>query len=162
MAEKTKRILNEYNYLLRNQHIFDSLTKREKELLKFFALGNTNEAISKELFISVETVATHRKNIKRKLGCKSNYDCTYFAQVFNNTDEIISLFQEVRASAQFNYSGYFTGMKVLLRNNKGNPKLLIAMAIPVSLMSPKISRPLFDKYLTLKLSALNIIIIPGK
>ena len=66
-----------------NIHLFDSLTKREKELLKFFALGNSNESISKELFISVETVATHRKNIKRKLGCKSNYDCTHFAQVFN-------------------------------------------------------------------------------
>lgn len=83
LSQKAQRILNENNYMHENIHIFDSLTKREKELLKFFALGFTNDAISKEFFISVETVATHRKNIKRKLGCKTNYDCTYFAQVFN-------------------------------------------------------------------------------
>lgn len=83
MAQKAQRILDEKNFLHENINLFEALTKREKELLRFFALGNTNEAISKELFISVETVATHRKNIKRKLGCKSNYDCTHFAQVFN-------------------------------------------------------------------------------
>jgi DNA-binding CsgD family transcriptional regulator len=83
MAQKAQRILSEKNYMHENIHLFESLTKREKELLKFFALGFTNDAISKELFISVETVATHRKNIKRKLGCKTNYDCTHFAQVFN-------------------------------------------------------------------------------
>lgn len=83
MYEKAGRIVEDHNYLLQNQHKFHSLTKREKELLKFFALGKTNEAISRELFISIETVATHRKNIKRKLGCKSNYDCTHFAQLFN-------------------------------------------------------------------------------
>jgi DNA-binding CsgD family transcriptional regulator len=83
MAEKTERITDDHNYLLRNQHKLHSLTKREKELLKLFAIGKTNEAISRDLFISIETVATHRKNIKRKLGCKSNYDCTHFAQLFN-------------------------------------------------------------------------------
>ncbi len=83
IAQKAQRIIDENNYMHKNIHIFESLTKREKELLKFFALGSTNEAIARENFISVETVATHRKNIKRKLGCKTNYDCTYFAQVFN-------------------------------------------------------------------------------
>ena len=83
LAQKAERILSENNFMHEHIHLFDSLTKREKELLKFFALGFTNDAISKELFISVETVATHRKNIKRKLGCKTNYDCTHFAQVFN-------------------------------------------------------------------------------
>lgn len=83
MAEKAQRILSENNYMHENINLFDSLTQREKELLRFFALGYTNEAIAKELFISIETVATHRKNIRRKLGCKTNYDCTHFAQVFN-------------------------------------------------------------------------------
>lgn len=83
MAQKAQRILNE-NYFLHKYHsLFDSLTEREKELLKFLATGFTNEAIAKELFISVETVATHRKNIRRKLNCKSSYDFTFFAQVFN-------------------------------------------------------------------------------
>ncbi len=83
MAQKAQRILTENNYLIKHQNIFESLTKREKELLKFFALGNTNEATARELFISTETVATHRKNIKRKLHLKSSYDFTYFAQIFN-------------------------------------------------------------------------------
>lgn len=83
MAEKIERILNEHVFQIRNQHIFDTLTRREKELLKLFALGYTNDAISKKLYISADTVATHRKNIRRKLGCRSSYDCTWFAQVFN-------------------------------------------------------------------------------
>jgi len=83
MAQKATRILDENNFLHENINLFESLTNREKELLRFFALGHTNQEISKELFISVETVATHRKNIKRKLGCKSNYDCTHFAQVYS-------------------------------------------------------------------------------
>lgn len=83
LAQKAQRVLDENNFLKRNQPIFQSLTKRELELLKLFAKGLTNENIARQLFISEETVATHRKNIKRKLGCKTNYDCTYFAQAFN-------------------------------------------------------------------------------
>lgn len=83
MAQKAQRILNENNFLHKYQSLFDSLTEREKELLKFLAIGFTNESIAKELFISVETVATHRKNIRRKLNCKSSYDFTYYAQVFD-------------------------------------------------------------------------------
>jgi hypothetical protein len=83
MAQKAQRILSENNFMHENIHLFKSLTKREKELLRLFAIGSSNQKIASDLFISVETVATHRKNIKRKLGCKSNYDCTYFAQVFN-------------------------------------------------------------------------------
>jgi len=83
LAQKAQRVLDENNYLKRNQHLFQSLTKREMELLKLFAKGTTNETIAKQLFLSEETVATHRKNIKRKLNCKTSYDCTYFAQAFN-------------------------------------------------------------------------------
>lgn len=83
LAPKAQRILDENNFLKNNYHLFKSLTKREIELLKLFSKGLTNESIASELFISGKTVATHRKNIKRKLGCKSNYDCTYFAQAFN-------------------------------------------------------------------------------
>lgn len=83
LAQKAQRVLDENNFLKRNQHLFQTLTKREVELLRLFAKGMTNETIAREMFISEETVATHRKNIKRKLGCKTNYDCTYFAQAFN-------------------------------------------------------------------------------
>ncbi len=83
LAQKAQRVLDENNFLKKNSHLFESLTKREIELLKLFSKGLTNESIAQQLFISEETVATHRKNIKRKLNCKTNYDCTYFAQAFN-------------------------------------------------------------------------------
>lgn len=44
------------------------LTKREKEIVKLVAEGLTNVQISKQLFISVDTVDTHRKNLYTKLN----------------------------------------------------------------------------------------------
>ena len=43
------------------------LSKREKEILKLIAGGLTNIEISKQLFISIDTVDTHRKNLYTKL-----------------------------------------------------------------------------------------------
>ncbi|WP_462250408.1 response regulator [Ferruginibacter sp.] len=43
------------------------LSKREKEILKLIAEGLTNIEISKQLFISIDTVDTHRKNLYTKL-----------------------------------------------------------------------------------------------
>jgi hypothetical protein len=83
LAQKAQRVLDENNFLKKNYHLFETLSRREQELLKLFAKGATNESIAKQLFISEETVATHRKNIKRKLNCKTSYDCTYIAQAFN-------------------------------------------------------------------------------
>lgn len=47
------------------------LTKRETEILKLLAQGKTSEILSKELFISVNTVDTHRKTIISKLEAKN-------------------------------------------------------------------------------------------
>jgi DNA-binding NarL/FixJ family response regulator len=47
------------------------LSKREKEILKLIAEGHTNIEISKQLFISVDTVDTHRKNLYTKLSVKN-------------------------------------------------------------------------------------------
>ncbi len=44
------------------------LTKREKEVLKLIAAGLTNMQISERLFISIDTVDTHRKNLHIKLN----------------------------------------------------------------------------------------------
>ncbi|MBP6624967.1 MAG: response regulator transcription factor [Chitinophagaceae bacterium] len=44
------------------------LTKREKEILKHIYNGHTNAQISEMLFISMDTVDTHRKNIYTKLN----------------------------------------------------------------------------------------------
>lgn len=47
------------------------LTRREKEVLVLIAEGMTNNEIAKNLFISVATVETHRKNLLAKLEAKN-------------------------------------------------------------------------------------------
>lgn len=44
-----------------------SLTEREKQILKLLVNGSRNKEIAEALFISVRTVDTHRTNIMRKL-----------------------------------------------------------------------------------------------
>ncbi len=47
------------------------LTRREKEVLELIAEGLTNNEIAQKLFISVTTVATHRKNLLAKFDVKN-------------------------------------------------------------------------------------------
>ena len=46
---------------------FQTLTKREKEIIKLIAEGKSNKQICELLFISFNSVKTHRKNIYNKL-----------------------------------------------------------------------------------------------
>src|SRR6478672_2269401 len=71
VTAKVNRLLEENNFLRRNQKIFASITKREKEILKLMALGNSAMGIAKKLSISEETASTHRRNIKAKLKVES-------------------------------------------------------------------------------------------
>ena len=47
------------------------LSKREKEVLRMMFDGLTNKEIAQKLFISFETVKSHRKNILLKTGSKN-------------------------------------------------------------------------------------------
>jgi DNA-binding NarL/FixJ family response regulator len=47
------------------------LTRREKEVLELIADGMTNAETAKQLFISVATVDTHRKNLLSKFGVRN-------------------------------------------------------------------------------------------
>jgi DNA-binding NarL/FixJ family response regulator len=47
------------------------LTKREKEIVKLIAEGLTNARIAQHLFLSIDTVDTHRKNLYTKLNIKN-------------------------------------------------------------------------------------------
>ncbi len=58
---------------------WDSLTIREREVLKLIAEGNRNKDISNYLHISVKTVEKHRSNLMRKLGAHSVSELTTFA-----------------------------------------------------------------------------------
>jgi len=53
------------------QHESCQLTRRELEILKLILHENSNAEIAAQLYISLYTVETHRKNILRKTGAKS-------------------------------------------------------------------------------------------
>ena len=55
------------------------LTNREQTILLQLAQGKSNKAVALALDISVRTVETHRKNIKRKLGISSTAGLTRYA-----------------------------------------------------------------------------------
>jgi DNA-binding NarL/FixJ family response regulator len=55
------------------------LTKREIEILKKIAEGNSNQEIANQLFISYNTVDTHRKNIMHKLSIKNTAGLVRYA-----------------------------------------------------------------------------------
>jgi DNA-binding CsgD family transcriptional regulator len=59
------------------------LTMREIEILGLIMLGYTNQEIADKLFISFETVRSHRKNILEKTGAKNTAALiSYYHQTF--------------------------------------------------------------------------------
>jgi len=57
----------------------EALTEREQTILLQLASGKSNKEVAHVLDISVRTVETHRKNIKRKLGISSTAGLTRYA-----------------------------------------------------------------------------------
>lgn len=57
----------------------EPLTNREQTILLQLAQGKSNKEVAAALDISVRTVETHRKNIKRKLGISSTAGLTRYA-----------------------------------------------------------------------------------
>lgn len=57
----------------------EQLTNREQTILLQLAQGKSNKEVGLALDISVRTVETHRKNIKRKLGISSTAGLTRYA-----------------------------------------------------------------------------------
>lgn len=51
--------------------LYASLSKREKEILPLVALGYNNKQIAERLFISVKTVEVHKANVRKKLQLES-------------------------------------------------------------------------------------------
>lgn len=50
---------------------FAELTKREKEIINLIAYEYTTNEIAEKLFVSADTVKTHRRNIFIKLSVKN-------------------------------------------------------------------------------------------
>ena len=64
----------------------DALSDREKDVIISLVQGMTNKEIADHLFISVNTVITHRRNIARKLQIHSSAGLTIYAIVNNLVD----------------------------------------------------------------------------
>jgi DNA-binding NarL/FixJ family response regulator len=55
------------------------LSEREKDVIVCVVKGMTNKAIADKLFISINTVTTHRRNIAKKLNIHSSSGLTIYA-----------------------------------------------------------------------------------
>lgn len=83
VTTKVSRLLEENEFLRKNYDKFSRLGKREREVLGLLALGKSSAQIGEELFISVATVETHRKNIKHKLKVNTSFDLSQYARAFD-------------------------------------------------------------------------------
>ena len=75
--------------ILKNETIIipdNTLSEREIDVLKLLVSGKSNKEIAEELFISIHTVVTHRKNISNKLGVKSTAAMAIYAVANNILD----------------------------------------------------------------------------
>ena len=59
----------------------DGLSEREKEVIVEVVKGYSNKEIAENMFISVNTVMTHRRNISKKLNIHSPAGLTIYAIV---------------------------------------------------------------------------------
>lgn len=83
IPNKAERLLAENLFFRDNMEKFESLGNRAKEVLKLVALGKSSAEISEELNITIDTVNTHRKIIKKKLGINNTYEFTEYAHAFD-------------------------------------------------------------------------------
>ena len=59
--------------------VWDTLTQREREVLKLVAEGKSNKAIAEFLFLSAKTVEKHRAKLMAKLGMRNAAALTAYA-----------------------------------------------------------------------------------
>lgn len=71
----------------RSENDDEMLSVREKEIIVCVVKGMTNKEIADNLFISIHTVITHRRNIAKKLQIHSPAGLTIYA-IVNNLIEI--------------------------------------------------------------------------
>ena len=69
-----------------SQENSEQLSKREKDVVSCIVQGMSNKEVADHLFISVNTVITHRRNIARKLQIHSPAGLTIYAIVNNLVD----------------------------------------------------------------------------
>lgn len=76
-------LVEENKFIKANIEKYSRLTKREKEILVVFSRGMKQQEIADELYISVQTLRTHWKNIKKKLEIRSLAEVVRYVQAFD-------------------------------------------------------------------------------
>ena len=74
----------------RNPDASEALSEREKDVIVAMVQGMSNKEIADHLYISINTVITHRRNIARKLQIHSPAGLTIYA-IVNNLIDISSV-----------------------------------------------------------------------
>ncbi|MCT4648166.1 MAG: helix-turn-helix transcriptional regulator [Carboxylicivirga sp.] len=77
-----KKHIEDYTFRQKHSVKFYSLTKREISILKQLAKGLQNKEIANNLYVSEQTVKTHRRNINRKLNTHHLIDLYEYATAF--------------------------------------------------------------------------------
>ena len=77
-----KTIVEQNSFMKNNVDKYSSLTKREKETLKFIVIGYPNQKIAVEMNISLHTIRTHRNRIWKKLNVTQVAECLSYQYFF--------------------------------------------------------------------------------
>lgn len=80
-----RKVLQAFHTVVKTDMPVGKLSSRELEILHILSTGRTYKDIAKSLFISVETVRTHIRNIYRKLHVHSWTEIN-MAQLYRTTD----------------------------------------------------------------------------
>lgn len=83
IKQKVDELLDKHNFRDKKHLNFSLLTPRETEVLAKLAQGHTNKELADQLFISLDTVKSHRKRIKSKLEASSTVDFIKYAKAFD-------------------------------------------------------------------------------
>ena len=78
----TRMLLEDYLSQLHSrpdQDAYESLSEREREVLKYIALGHTAKEVADKLAISAKTVETYRTRVMEKLNLQSRVDLVQYA-----------------------------------------------------------------------------------
>ncbi len=79
--DAARMLLQDYVARLQQEDkdVYDTLSEREREVLKLCALGYTGSQIGEQLFLSSKTVETYRSRIMQKLGLHTRADLVKYA-----------------------------------------------------------------------------------
>ena len=83
VTHKVSRLLEENNFLRGHATRYGQLTPREREVLRGMVLGQSAHELAGKLFVSPQTVETHRRNLRRKLGEQNTFELAKYARAFD-------------------------------------------------------------------------------